>query len=72
MVCPIIDLCIIRCKTKFVIKGTFILVAYISEFLILCTWISTTKALELGSSIGMDYVYFVLIHTIVVVYTTWC
>jgi Na+-transporting NADH:ubiquinone oxidoreductase subunit NqrE len=53
-------------------KGILILVAYISEFLIFCTWLATTKAVELGSSIGMDYVDFVLIRTIVVVYITWC
>ncbi len=53
-------------------KGILILVAYICEFFICCYQPATTKALELGSSTGMDYVYFVLIHTVVVVYTAWC
>jgi hypothetical protein len=53
-------------------KGILILVVYISEFLIFRTWPTATKVLELGSFIGMDYVYFLLIHTVVVVYITWC
>jgi hypothetical protein len=53
-------------------KGILILVAYICEFLICSDQPDTTKALELGSSTGVDYVYFVLIHTDVVVYTAWC
>ncbi len=53
-------------------KGILILVAYICEFLICCDQPATTKALELGSSTGMDYVYFVLIHNVVVVHTPWC
>jgi len=72
MVCPSIGFCITRCKTTFVNKGILILVAYISEFLIFRTRPTTIKALELGSSTGMDYVYFVLIHIVVVVYITWC
>jgi hypothetical protein len=52
-------------------KGILILVAYICEFLI-CSDQPATKALELGLSTGVDYVYFVLIHTDVVVYTAWC
>jgi len=71
MVCPIIDLCITRCKIAFVNKGILILVTYISEFFIFCTRPTTIKALELGSYTRMDYVYFVLTHTVVVVYTTW-
>jgi hypothetical protein len=54
------------------IKGISILVFYINEFLIFRTQLGITKVLELGSSIGMDYVYFMLIHNVVVVYTTWC
>jgi hypothetical protein len=72
MVCPFIDFCITRCKTTFVNKGVLILVPYISEFLIFHTRLAITKALELGSSIGMDYVYFVLTHIIIIVYITWC
>jgi len=72
MVCPSIGFCITRCKTTFVNKGILILVAYISEFLIFRTRPTTIKALELGSSTRMDYVYFVLIHIVVVVYITWC
>jgi hypothetical protein len=53
-------------------KGILILVAYICEFLIFHNQPATTKALEFGSSTGLDYVYFVLIHTVVVVYTAWC
>ncbi len=53
-------------------KGILILVAYICEFLICSDQPATAKALALGSSTGMDYVYFVLIHTDVVVYTAWC
>jgi hypothetical protein len=53
-------------------KDILILVAYICEFLIFHNQTATTKALELGSSTGLDYVYFVLIHTVVVVYTAWC
>ncbi len=50
-------------------RGILILVAYICEFLICSDQPATTKALELGSSTGMDYAYFVLIHTVVVVHT---
>ncbi len=50
-------------------KGILILVAYNCEFLICSDQFTTTKALELGSFIGVDYVYFVLIHTVVVVNT---
>jgi hypothetical protein len=67
-----IDFCITGCKTAFMSKGILIPVAYICELLICCDQPATTKALELGSSTGMNYVYFVLIHTIVVVYTAWC
>jgi len=72
MICPIVGFCIKKCKTTFMIKGISILVFYINEFLIFRTQLGITKVLELGSSIGMDYVYFMLIHNVVVVYTTWC
>ncbi len=66
------DFCITGCKTAFLNKGVLILVAYNFEFLICSDQLTTTKALELGSSIGVDYLYFVLIHTVVVVNTAWC
>jgi len=33
---------------------------------------TTIKALKLGSSTWINYAYFVLIHIVIVVYTTWC
>jgi hypothetical protein len=53
-------------------KGVLILVAYTCEFFICSDQPTTTQALELGSSVGVVYVYFVLIHTVVVVNTAWC